>query len=129
MPRQVQITVSLVSRPGVLAVLTRVLAEAGVNITAICAEHAGGRGKIRLIVSDPASARRALRKGKYRFSEEPVHVLRLRHAPGALARVAGKLGRARVNIRSVYATTAGRGSATVVMSLGTSARARKVMGR
>ena len=129
MPRQVQLTVTLVSRPGVLAALTSALAESGVNITAICAEHAGGRGKIRLLVNDPVKARRALRKARYRFTEEPVHVLRLRHAPGALARVAAKVARARVNIRSVYATTAGRGAATVVVSVGNAAKARNVLGR
>jgi len=128
MPRTTQITLRLLSRPGVLATLTGTLAEAGVNITALSTDDTGGRGKIRLIVNDPVVAKRALRKAKYRFTETPVWVVRLRNKPGALARLTGKLGRARVNIKAAYATTAGRGAAVVIVP-GSVVKARKVLGR
>jgi len=130
MPRTTQLTLSLVSRPGTLAALARTLAEAGVNVTALSAAEASGRGKIRLLVNDPARARRALRKAKYRVSEEPAFVLRLRNRPGALARVAGRLAKERINVRSIYATTAGRGTAAVVLTVGGNvSKARRVLGR
>jgi hypothetical protein len=130
MPRTTQLTLSLVSRPGTLAALARTLSEAGVNITALSAAEASGRGKIRLLVNDPARARRALRKAKYRASEEPAFVLRLRNKPGALARVAGRLAKERINVRSIYATTAGRGRAAVVLTVGGNvSKARRVLGR
>jgi hypothetical protein len=130
MPRTTQLTLSLVSRPGTLAALVRTLAEAGVNITALSAAEASGRGKIRLLVNDPARAKRALRKAKYRASEEPAFVLRLRNRPGALARVAGRLAKERINVRSIYATTAGRGTAAVVLTVGGDvSKARRVLGR
>jgi len=127
MPRTTQLTVSLKSRPGVLAQLARTLADAGVNIVTLSADAVSGRGKIRVVVNDPVSAKRALRKAKYRFSEEPAFVVRLRNKPGALARVAEKVAKGRVNIKSAYATTAGRGSATVVMTVGSVAKARKIL--
>src|SRR5438876_2693022 len=126
MPRTTQLTVSLKSRPGVLAQLARTLADARVNIASLSADAARGRGKIRLIVNDPVKAKRALRRAKYRFSEEPAFVVRLRNKPGTLARVAGKLAKARVNIKSAYATTAGRGAA-VVLTVGSTAKARKIL--
>jgi hypothetical protein len=130
MPRMTQLTLSLVSRPGTLAALARTLAEAGVNITALSAAEASGRGKIRLLVNDPVRARRALRKAKYRASEEPAFALRLRNKPGAVARLAARLAKERINVRSIYATTAGRGSATVVLTVGGNAsKARRVLGR
>ena len=130
MPRTTQLTLSLVSRPGTLAALARTLAEAGVNVTALSAAEASGRGKIRLLVNDAARARRVLRKAKYRVSEEPAFVLRLRNRPGALARVAGRLARERINVRSIYATTAGRGTAAVVLTVGGNvSKARRVLGR
>ena len=92
----------------------------------LSADAARGRGKIRLIVNDPGQAKRALRRAKYRFSEEPAFVVRLRNKPGTLARVAGKLAKARVNIKSAYATTAGRGAA-VVLTVGSTAKARKIL--
>ena len=126
MPRATQLTINLKSKTGVLAQLARTLADARVNIVSLSAESAAGRGKIRVIVNDAVTAKRALRRGKYRFSEEPAFVVRLRNKPGSLARVAGKLAKARVNIKSAYATTAGRGAA-VVITVGSVAKARKVL--
>ena len=130
MPRTTQLTLSLVSRPGTLAALARTLADAGVNITALSAPEVAGRGKIRLLVNDPGRAKRALRKANYRANEEPAFILRLRNKPGALARVAARLAKERINVRSIYATAAGRGSAVVVLTVGGSPRkARRVLGR
>jgi hypothetical protein len=126
MPRTTQLTVSLKSRPGVLAQLARTLADAGVNIATLSADAVSGRGKIRITVNDPVKAKRALRRAKYRVSEEPAFVVRMRNKPGTLARVAGKLAKARVNIKSAYATTAGRGAA-VVFTVGSVKKARKVL--
>ncbi len=130
MPKTPQLTLRLESRPGTLAALTRILADAGVNITALSAPETSGRGKIRLLVNDPVRARRALRKASYRVTEEPVFTLRLRNKPGALARVAARLAKERINVRSIYATTAGRGSAVAVLTVGGNARkARRALGR
>jgi hypothetical protein len=127
MPRATQLTVSLKSKPGVLAQLARTLADEKVNITTLSADAVSGRGKIRLIVNDAVKAKRALRKAKYRFSEEPAFVVRLRNKPGSLARVAQKVAKGRVNIKSAYATTTGRGPATVVFTVGSVAKARKIL--
>jgi hypothetical protein len=130
MSKTTQLTLSLVSRPGTLATLTRTLADAGVNISALSAAEVTGRGKIRLVVKDPVKARRALRKAGYRFSEETAFALRLRNKPGALARVSARLAKARINGRSIYATTTGRGAAAVVLTVGGNpSKARKVLGR
>jgi hypothetical protein len=130
MPRTTQLTLSLVSRPGTLATLARTLADAGVNIIALSAAETSGRGKIRLLVNDPVRARRALRKAKYHATEQPAFMLRLRNKPGALARVAARLAKERINVRSIYATTAGRGAAGVVLTVGGNpSKARRVLGR
>lgn len=130
MPRTTQFTLSLVSRPGTLAALARTLAEAGVNITALSAPEASGRGKVRLLVNDPARARRALRRAGYRATEHPAFALRLRNKPGALARLTARVAKARINVRSVYATASGRGSAVVVLTVGGNpSKARRVLGR
>src|SRR5262245_34024191 len=124
MPRTTQLIVTLRSKTGVLAQLTQTLAEAGVNILALSAEAAAGRGKIRMVVNDPVAARRALKRAKYRVAEEDAFVVRLRNKPGAVARVASRLAKAGVNISSAYATTAGKSASAVFTSR--SAKARKV---
>jgi len=130
MPRTTQLTLSLVSRPGTLATLARTLADARVNITALSAAEASGRGKIRILVNDAVRAKRALRKANYRVTEQPVFAIRLRNKPGALARLAARLAKARINVRSIYATAAGRGPAVVVLTVGGNpGKARRVLGR
>jgi hypothetical protein len=118
MPKTTQLTLTLESKPGVLAKVCQALAGAGVNITAICAAETAGKGKIRMVVSDSARAKEALKAAKLRCGEEPALVLTLEDRPGALARVAEKLGAAKVNIKCAYATTTGTGgSATLVLTV------------
>src|SRR5215831_4941737 len=111
MPKTTQLVLSLQSKRGVLAAIGRALAEAKVNILSLSAAEAAGRGKIRMAVNKPTLAKRALRKARVRFAEEVAFAKRVSNKPGALARVADKLARGGVNIKSAYATTAGRGGA------------------
>jgi hypothetical protein len=128
MAKTTQIVLSLRSKPGVLAKISRTLADAGVNIVALSAAETVGRGKIRLIANNPVKAKRALRKAGYRFVEEPAFAVRLRNKPGTLARVVEKLARGRVNIRSTYATTAGSGGASVIITVSNATKARRLIG-
>src|SRR5438093_13115821 len=109
MTKTSQITISAESKPGVLARISEVLADAGVNITGLCAGESAGRGKVRLLVSDPARAKQALAAAKIRSAEEPALVLPLEDRPGALAAVASRLAAAKINVKCAYATTAGTG--------------------
>ena len=128
MAKTTQITVTAESRPGVLAKVSDTLARAGVNITAVCAAEAAGRGKIRLVVSDPARAREALGAAKIRCGEEPALLLSMEDRPGALAAVASKLAAARINIKCAYATTSGGGPAQVVLVVPNLDKALKALG-
>src|SRR5262249_61847909 len=100
MPKTTQLTLSLQSKPGVLAKVARALADAGVNITALSAGDRGSSGKLRMVVNNPARAKRALRAAKLRANEEPAFVVRLRNKPGTIARVEGQMERARIHIKS-----------------------------
>ena len=129
MPKTTQLTLTLESKPGVLAKISQARAGAGVNITAICAAETAGRGKIRMVVSDPARAKEALTAAKLRCGEEPALMLTLEDRPGALARVAEKLAAAKINIKCAYATTGGMGgSTTVVLSVSNVDKAASVLG-
>ncbi len=129
MPTTTQITLTLGSKPGVLAQVASTLARAGVNITAVCAaEGSGGRGRLRLLVDNPARAVDALKAAKFRPGQEEAIALTLDNRPGALAEAAEKLGRARVNIKCAYATTHGSGPALVVLAVANAAKAQAALG-
>jgi hypothetical protein len=128
MAKTTQITVSAQSKPGVLAAVSRALADAGVNIAGVSAGETAGRGKLRLLVSDIARAKRALETAKIRCGEEPALLLSLEDRPGALAAVAEKLARAKINIKCAYATTsAGGGPCQVVLVVASPERALRAL--
>src|SRR5262245_55401671 len=129
MPKTTQLVLSLASKPGVLADIGSALAQAGVNITAVCAgEASGGRGKVRLLVDNPARATEALKAAKLRVAQEDALSLTLDNRPGALAEVARKLARAKVNVKCAYATTSGSGPAQVVLTVSNVAKAEAALG-
>lgn len=123
-----QLTLNLESKPGVLAKLSRVLADAGVNVTGLFASETAGRGKLRLLVSDAARAKAALTAAKYRPGEEVVVSLTLEDRPGELARVAERLAQAKINIKFAYATTGSQGRCTLVLGVGNADKAQQVLG-
>jgi len=127
MPKTTQFVLNLESKPGVLAKLARTLADAGVNMTALCASETAGRGKIRLLVGDPARAKEALKTAKYRFSEEQAVTVLLENRPGTFAAIAEKLGQARINIKCAY-VTGDSGSQLVVLSVANADKAQQALG-
>lgn len=115
MPTATQLVISEVSKPGVLARVTSVLASAGVNIKAFSAPEVTGKGNLRLVVADLDRARSALKAAKIRFREETALVLSLENTPGALSRVAEHLGEARVNIKCAYCTPSREGKRAIIV--------------
>ncbi len=127
MAKTTQITVTAESKPGVLAKVCDALGKAGVNILAVCAPESAGRGKIRLVVSDPARAKEALGAAKIHCGEEPALLLSMEDRPGALADVASRLATAKINIKCVYAS-AGGGRAQVVVAVANPDKAERALG-
>ena len=128
MPKTTQITVTAESKPGVLAKVSDALGKAGVNIVAVCAADSAGRGKIRLVVSDPARAKEALAAAKIRCGEEPALLLSMEDRPGALAQVASRLAAAKINIKCAYASTSGGGRAQIVVAVANPDKAERALG-
>ncbi len=129
MRKVTQLTLTMQSKPGVLAALCATLANAGINIEGVCAPETAGKGKIRLLVGDAAAAQAVLKQAKVRAGIEEALALALENRPGSLAEVAGKLARARVNVKCAYATTHGPGGqATVILTVPNVAKAMAALG-
>jgi hypothetical protein len=123
-----QITLTALSKPGVLARICGVLSGAGVNLVAICAaDGSDSRSKLRMVVSDPARAKQVLAAAKIRCGEEPALLLTLGDKPGSLGRVAERLAAAKINIKCTYATTGGGGTAQVVLVVSNPDKAERAL--
>ena len=97
----IQLDVGLADRPGELAKLLRVLAEASINIDAMSANSGDGRSYVSLITDRPIRARQSLRKAGYECSQRTVLIVSVKDTPGAFAALVRKLGDAGVDIESV----------------------------
>jgi len=122
-----QLVLDLESKPGVLAKVCRTLADAGVNITALCAPETARRGKVRLLVSDVARAKEALRAAKYRLAEEGAVTVVVENRPGTFAGIAEKLAEAGINIKCAYVTGEGE-TQLVVFTVADPEKVQRVLG-
>lgn len=107
MPRAKQLTLRVPDQPGMLGEIATALGEKKVNIEAIAAATQGGGGMVMMVVDKPAAAKKVFTQRGWETSEEDVLEITLSDTPGALGRLASKLGKAGINIRYIYAGTAG----------------------
>lgn len=125
-----EISLTLPNRPGTLAGVARTLAEARINLAAISVDSSAGRGRVRLIVSDPDRAVGLLEAAGYEPEVREMLALHLEDRAGSFLRVLEGLARERVNIQSVAILVAREGNQPLV-AIGTSdlARARRILQR
>jgi hypothetical protein len=127
--RTTQLSVSLENVPGQLGRLCRVLAQAEVNVRGIAIIEGADISTIRLILSNPDAAKRALRNAGLAFVAQEVLVFPLPDEPGALESVAVQLGEAGINVQYLYGTGEGEsGKATMVLRVADVDRAAQILG-
>ncbi|TFH13451.1 MAG: hypothetical protein E4H02_11815 [Lentisphaerales bacterium] len=99
-----QFTLYLENKPGELAKITRKLAAQKVNLVGISVANSADVALIQLVVDKAPATRRILKDSGIPFTVQQVALVPLKNEPGSLAKVAEKLGKAKVNINYVYAT-------------------------
>jgi hypothetical protein len=123
-----EISLTLPNRPGALAGVARVLAKERINLAAISVDSAAGKGRVRLIVSDPDRATTLLSGSGYEVEVREMLAIRLEDRAGRFLRALDVLAREKVNIQSVAILIAREGNQPVVaLSANDLARARKVL--
>jgi len=113
-----QISVFLENNAGRLGEVTRVLAQAGINIRAISIADTADFGILRLIVHDNEKALKALNDSGFTTRITDVVAVEIEDAPGSLARVMDLFRKTMVNIEYLYASLEGQaGKAVVIFKL------------
>ncbi|MDD4319545.1 MAG: ACT domain-containing protein [Candidatus Peribacteraceae bacterium] len=127
MTSTVQLNITVPNTPGNLATLTDKLRSAEVNINAITCSEGPNKTVVHLIVDDPETAKFAL-QAQYGVSLSDVLVFKMKNKPGAIAGISRACAAAGINIRNIYATTAGKGKeATVYVLVDDIAKAEEKM--
>lgn len=100
-----QLSFALANRVGLLSKVSTALADAKVNINAICAYAMGEKAYFMLITDKNAQAKKALSKLKRKFEEEDVVSVEMPNRAGELQKVAKKIADAEIDIIYMYGTT------------------------
>ena len=109
---QLQFSVFLVNKPGILAQLTKSLADAKVNIVAMTIMDSQEHGVMRLVAENAGAARTVLAKLNLPMTETEVLTLELSNRPGALADIAELLAKNHININYAYVSSGAPGGHT-----------------
>lgn len=89
-------------KPGELARVTETLASRAVNIKAIASEAKQEDALLRVVTSDVNTTIKALDESGTKYAQNDIMTVSLIDRPGELAKVAKKLGKAKINIESIY---------------------------
>ena len=108
--------VQINNRPGMLAQITKGLADKGINIDAVIATLDGTAAIIRLVTSDHQGTLNTLREQQLEVQESKVVVVEALHRPGLLQRITEKLARENMDLFYLYATAAEADKCLVVLS-------------
>lgn len=100
-----EVSVRVLNDIGILAQLTRIVADKGVNIRAAAAwVEDENKGVVRLVTDDNLRAVDALRAHNYAPVEISSIEVTLHHTPGMLSSICQKIGSGGINIHYLYAS-------------------------
>ena len=97
-----QLSVFLANKPGTLADVCNELAKAGVNIFALTISDTADHSVVRMVVSKHAKALHIFEERGVLTVESKVLTIENSNKPGALAKIAAKLAKAKINIEYAY---------------------------
>ncbi|MGE0086993.1 MAG: ACT domain-containing protein [Desulfococcaceae bacterium] len=98
-----QISIFLENKTGRLALVTKILSEAGVNIRALALADTSDFGVLRLIVDNNDKAREALKSNGFTVGKTNVVAVEVPDRPGGLHNILEILHKANVNVEYMYA--------------------------
>ena len=126
MPKAKQISAWVANRPGMLGAVAEALGAKKVDIRAFMAASLDGKGFVRVVVDRPAVARRLFEAHGWKTTVDELLEVRVADEPGALGRVADRLGAAGVNIHYGYVGTSPRaGEVALFLSVDDPAAAQR----
>ena len=126
--RITRIVVMANNQVGVIADITAILANAGINLESIDTEASSEQEAVVLTTDNSGRALYVLNQAGYKAVGDEVLVLRLRDEPGALAQVAENLKQAGVNIQSMHVLNRHGGYAMIALTTNDRARTLDAIG-
>jgi hypothetical protein len=101
---QREIVVEAEDRVGIVADVSRLLGDMGIDLRSIVVRALDETAQIHLLADCHSHALKALRGAGFSVSERDVILMEIRHHPGFLGRIVQALARKGVTIEELYAT-------------------------
>ena len=113
-----EIVVTAANKVGVLANMSKIMADHGINIEGVAGYAVNNEAKIMLVADDVSRAKDALQKAGYKsLKENEVILVDLENKLGALKGLTAKLATANIDIRYTYGTVCSEGCpARIILS-------------
>ena len=128
MRTEIQFSIFLINKPGILAQVLTALAREKVNIIAMTRMDSVENGVLRLVAARPSYTREILKHLNLQVNETEVLCVNLSNKPGSLAGVAARLSEAHININYCYVTAGARGGRTTgVLKVADLKKAMKIL--
>lgn len=102
--RSKELVLELANEPGTLGRLAQILGKEEINILGFAAVAENDSGKVHLITDHPGRAEEVLQESGHVPRAREAVVVTIPNEPGALGRLANKLGTAGVNIDASFIT-------------------------
>lgn len=120
-----ELVVTVANKIGVLADMSRILADHGINIKAVAGYSDKAQAMIMLVTDDNLRAVEALKEKNYSsIVEKEIILIELENKPGALKAVTAKLAGAGIDINYIYGTACPSGCpASIAISTGANEKA------
>ena len=122
-----QLSIFLENKTGRLNEVSKLLGEAGINMSAFSIADTSEFGILRLIVSDPDKALDVLKKAEFSVRLTDVVCLNSPNVPGALGKALDILASEEVFIEYLYAFSMNNESANIVLKPGNIDRCIQVL--
>ncbi len=97
-----QLTIPVENRPGMLAMVSKILAAEKINIRAITISSFGERGFLNIMADDPKLAKKALEKEKIKVELKEIIAVILEDRPGGMDKLVQHLALEQINIENAY---------------------------
>ena len=125
---QHQLSIALENQPGRLALVSRLLADHGINIEAISVVDNVEQGMVRMLTSNAAEARRLVETRGFPVVEAEVLAIYTTDRLGRLAAISEALAGASINIEYAYASVDHHGAQTLlVLKTSRTKKAREIL--
>lgn len=110
-----ELMVKTQNKVGMLAEVTSAIASSGVNIIALNAFGIEKDAIFRIITSDSAKAKNAIKTENFEVSERDAVSVELENKPGAAADMGRKLKEANIDISYIYGSTCDCGGPSIII--------------